>query len=169
MELDKLPFNICFIGGGYISFEFAHVAARAGSKVTILHHGKKALKNFDADLVGMLLKKTREINIEVKLQTMVEKVELIDKDKNFLVYSSVIDDNGNSHKSSVIEADMVVHGGGRVPDVEDLKLESAGVEYDKKDGIKVNEYLQSISNPAIYAAGDVAATGRHALNTSGCI
>jgi glutathione reductase (NADPH) len=52
---------------------------------------------------------------------------------------------------------MVVHGAGRVPDTETLDLEAAGIEYDKKKGIKVNEYLQSVSNPAIYAAGDVAA------------
>jgi glutathione reductase (NADPH) len=45
-----------------------------------------------------------------------------------------------------------------VPDVEDLNLQAANIEYDKKEGIKVNEYLQSISNPVVYAAGDVAAT-----------
>jgi glutathione reductase (NADPH) len=57
----------------------------------------------------------------------------------------------------MIETDIVVHGAGRVPDVETLDLEAAGIEYDKKKGIKVNEYLQSVSNPAIYAAGDVMA------------
>jgi glutathione reductase (NADPH) len=50
---------------------------------------------------------------------------------------------------------MVVHGAGRVPDVETLDLEAAGIEYDKKKGIKVNEYLQSVSNATVYAAGDV--------------
>jgi glutathione reductase (NADPH) len=44
-----------------------------------------------------------------------------------------------------------------VPDIECLDLEAAEIEYDHKKGIKINEYLQSISNPAIYAAGDVAA------------
>lgn len=34
---DNLPDRIVFIGGGYISFEFAHIAARSGSNVTILH------------------------------------------------------------------------------------------------------------------------------------
>ena len=53
---------------------------------------------------------------------------------------------------------MVVHGAGRVPDIDDLDLDAANIERDK-DGVSVNEYLQSVSNPAIYAAGDSAASG----------
>jgi glutathione reductase (NADPH) len=47
---------------------------------------------------------------------------------------------------------MVVHGAGRVPEIDDLDLERGGVDYGKR-GVRVNEYLQSISNPAVYAAG----------------
>jgi glutathione reductase (NADPH) len=36
---DHLPNRIVFVGGGYISFEFAHIAARGGAKVTIFHSG----------------------------------------------------------------------------------------------------------------------------------
>ncbi len=53
---------------------------------------------------------------------------------------------------------MVVHGAGRVPNLEELDLMVAGVEHDSR-GVKVNEYLQSVSNPTVYAAGDVAASG----------
>lgn len=53
---------------------------------------------------------------------------------------------------------MVVHGAGRNPEIEDLELEKAGVEYERK-GVKVNKQLQSVSNPAVYAAGDCAASG----------
>lgn len=160
LELDKLPLSILFVGGGYISFEFAHIAARAGSKVTILHHGKQPLGKFDPDLVEMLLKKTADINIDVQLQTKVERIESIDKGKKFSMHSSNMGDNGltNKDKKIIMEADIVVHGAGRLPDVDNLDLESAGIEYDKKHGIKVNQYLQSLSNPAVYAAGDVAGT-----------
>ena len=52
----------------------------------------------------------------------------------------------------------LVHGAGRVPEIDDLDLGTADVQSEKR-GVKVNEYLQSVSNPAIYAAGDAAASG----------
>jgi len=52
----------------------------------------------------------------------------------------------------------VVHGAGRVPEIDDLHLGAAGIEWDAHDGVKVNEYVQSISNPSAYAGGDAAAT-----------
>ena len=56
------------------------------------------------------------------------------------------------------EVDIVVHGAGRVPEIEDLDLEQGGVEHGKR-GVRVNEYLPSVSNPAVYAAGDAADSG----------
>jgi len=50
LELERLPQRIVFIGGGYISFEFAHIAARAGVRATILHRGLRPLDRFDPDL-----------------------------------------------------------------------------------------------------------------------
>jgi glutathione reductase (NADPH) len=59
--------------------------------------------------------------------------------------------------ASKVEADMVVHGAGREPNIDGLDLlDAGGVQYTHL-GITVNEYLQSVSNPAAYAAGDVAA------------
>jgi glutathione reductase (NADPH) len=52
LELEKLPERIAFVGGGYISFEFAHIAVRAGAQVSILHRGARPLERFDNDLVG---------------------------------------------------------------------------------------------------------------------
>ena len=163
LELDYLPDRIVFIGGGYISFEFAHIATRDGAKkITILHRCNKPLGQFDPDLVDQLLQSTRELGIEVQLQTEVKGI-VRSSGNGLTVNAFYIRDNGNRSKEEhIIETDMVVHGAGRVPDVETLDLEAAGIEYDKKKGIKVNEYLQSVSNAAVYAAGDVAAwSGGH--------
>jgi glutathione reductase (NADPH) len=158
LELDHLPKRIVFIGGGYISFEFAHIAARSGAKeVTILHRSNKPLGQFDPDLVDQLIQRTREIGVDVQLQTEVKGI-VRSSDNGLAVnaFSITEDDNGNN-KQHTIETDIVVHGAGRVPDIEGLDLEAGGIEYEYKKGIKVNEYLQSVSNPAVYAAGDVAA------------
>jgi len=74
MELDELPSKIVFVGGGYISFEFAHIAARAGAKITILHRDNRPLNNFDPYLVDILVQSTRELGIDVRLQTKVQEI-----------------------------------------------------------------------------------------------
>ena len=61
-------------------------------------------------------------------------------------------------ESGDIDADCVVHAAGRVPDLDDLQLDVGRVER-SRDGIRVNGFLQSVSNPKVYAAGDCAATG----------
>lgn len=150
LELDELPERISFVGGGYISFEFAHVAARAGAQVRIIHRGSRPLEGFDADLVDTLVQSTRNAGIDVRLNAAVKSIE---RSNDHLVVRFSTD---GAEKQS--ETDMVVHGAGRVPDIDDLDLETAGVEREKK-GISVNEFLQSVSNPAVYAAGDAAAGG----------
>jgi glutathione reductase (NADPH) len=160
---DRLPERIVFVGGGYISFEFAHVAARAGAKVTILHHGKRPLEHFDPDLVSQLVQRSKDIGIDIRLQAEVNRVDrsFYSHDNSRLVvhYSSYVTEDGKGKTSSrSLEADMVVHGAGRVPNLEELNLVAGKVKYTSR-GIQVNEYLQSVSNPAVYAAGDVAASG----------
>ena len=78
MEPDELPSKIVFVGGGYISFEFAHIAARAGANITILHRGDRPLNNFDPYLVDMLVQNTRELGIDVRLQTKVQEIESLE-------------------------------------------------------------------------------------------
>jgi glutathione reductase (NADPH) len=51
LGLEELPPRIVFVGGGYIAFEFAHIAARAGARVQVLHRGARPLEKFEADLV----------------------------------------------------------------------------------------------------------------------
>ena len=63
LELDTLPRRILFVGGGYVSMEFAHIAARAGADVTIADRGNRPLKAFDADLVDDLVTHSRSIGI----------------------------------------------------------------------------------------------------------
>lgn len=150
LELEELPERIVFVGGGYISFEFAHVAARAGARAQILHRWARPLKGFDPDLVDQLVQASRDIGIDVWLNTSVEAIER--RSDGLIVRARA----GNAEQT--FEADLVVHGAGRVPEIDDLELDRAGVASDRR-GVLVNEYLQSISNPAVYAAGDAAATG----------
>ena len=150
LELESLPESLFFIGGGYIAFEFAHVAARAGAKVTILHRGAQPLNGFDPEVVEQLLSVTREVGIDVALQSTVKRVER--QSDNVVAW---VERNGEQTSFSAAAG---VLAAGRVPDLDDLQLDAGNVER-TNHGVKVNQFLQSVSNPNVYAAGDAADGG----------
>ncbi len=153
METEKLPGKIVFIGGGYISFEFAHIAQRAGSEVTILHRSGKLLGPFDSDLVNLLSKASEAAGIKIFVNKPVTAVEK--EGNSFLVRTEFISETGTDTQS--FRADMVVHGAGRVPDIEDLHLEKAGVKIER-GAIAVDKHMRT-SNLQIYAGGDCVSEG----------
>lgn len=150
LTLERLPRRLVLVGGGYIAAEFSHIAARAGAKVTVLQRGERMLTQFDPNLVDFLMDKFRSVGIDVRLRT---KVEAVEKTGNGFVVRASADG-----KSAQFEADLVVHAAGRKPDLQALNLGAANVAV--KDGkLELNDYLQSVSNPAVYAAGDAAQKG----------
>jgi len=147
LNLKKIPKKIVFIGAGYIGMEFAHMAARAGSQVTVMDHGDRPLKAFDADLVGHLTKASQDLGIKFIFNSEIKKIEKFRK--NGIVH--YIADG----KEKTIKVRTVFNTAGRIPAVAELHLDKGNVESSHK-GIKVNEYLQSTSNPNVYACGDVS-------------
>jgi glutathione reductase (NADPH) len=158
LELESLPRRIVLIGGGYIAAEFSHVAARAGAQVTVLQRGDRMLLHFDPDLVGWLMVKFTELGIDVRTQATVARIERTSN--GFLVHA---DGAGGKH---AVTADLVVHAAGREPDLEELDL-TAGHVAVSKHRIELNEYLQSVSNPLVYAACDAGNIGPPLTPVSG--
>lgn len=150
LDLEILPPRIILVGGGFIAFEFAHTARRAGAEVTVLEQGSRVLGPFDPDLVGWLVEKSRDLGIDVRTGTAVETIER--DGGGFTVRAHA---NGNL---ATFQADLVVHAAGRVPALGALDLDAAGVAHER-GRIKLNEFLQSVSNSAVYAAGDAAQVG----------
>lgn len=150
LDLDELPARIAFVGAGYISFEFAHVARRAGAEAIIIGRGKP-LRHFEQDLVTRLVDHTRSrLGVDVRTDTEVTAIE-----ERGGGYRLRLHGEG---RTETVEADRVVHGGGRVPATAGLDLEAANIATEPDGGIRVNEFLQSVTNPHVYAAGDVAAS-----------
>lgn len=150
LELSELPKRIVLVGGGYIAFEFAHVARRAGAEVTILEQGDHFLTPFDQDLVGWLVERTQRLGVALYSNTAVEAIE---RDGEAFNVRSRGEDRARS-----FTADLVVHAAGRVPALEVEGLDAAGIEHDKGRPA-LNRFLQSRSNPLVYAAGDAAQLG----------
>ena len=149
LNLAELPARILFIGGGFISFEFAHIAARAGSRPVIIDRGARPLKGFDPDLVELLITRGSDVGIELHRETVVTSIEPIGSGHRVTIE--------RSGARSTIETDLIVHGAGRTAELSRLGLDAANVAYGAK-GVSVAGHLQSITNPNVFAAGDSANT-----------
>ncbi len=143
---DHLPPRVVFVGGGFISFEFAHFAARLGpaESTTILEVAPRPLGPFDSEMVDALVAASREDGIDVHTGVTIEAVEK--KGAGWIVKTDGAD----------FEADLVVHGAGRVAAVEELNLEAGDVALTRR-GITVDAEMRT-SNPRVFAVGDCAAT-----------
>jgi glutathione reductase (NADPH) len=142
LYLDTLPRRIVFIGGGYISMEFAYVASAGGAAVTVLQRGKDIMERFDRDMVAILEDacSTRGMNI----RTGVNPVEINKKVSGS--YEVILEDGEK------IESDLVLGAIGRIPNIENLGLGNAGVAYDGR-GIETDERMKT-SQKHIYGFGD---------------
>ncbi|MFZ7127552.1 MAG: dihydrolipoyl dehydrogenase family protein [Desulfobacterales bacterium] len=148
LDIEELPSRIVFVGGGFISFEFAHFAARLGpddARIHIIEAMERPLGPFDAEMVDLLVEASEEDGIEVR-----SGVEITSVDRHsggFTVATA---------SGAPLEADLVVHGAGRSPAIEGMNLEAAGIEFTRK-GIKVDDAMRT-SHPRVFAVGDCAET-----------
>ncbi|MEH2294273.1 mercuric reductase [Nostoc sp.] len=145
-SLIQRPEHLAVIGGGPIGCELAQAFRRLGSEVVLFHSGSHLLNKEDADAAEILQKVLISEGIRVVLNSKLEEVVTVTEGKR-LYFSS------NGHRDSVT-VDEILVGAGRSPNVEGLNLELVGVEYDNRQGVKVNDYLQT-TNSKIYAAGDI--------------
>ena len=147
LNLKKLPKSIVFVGAGYIGMEFAHMAARAGAKVTVMDTGKLPLKPFDADLVKELTKYSESLGI--KFIFSAQPIALKKKRKRYKLTYEV---KGSKKELS---AHAFFNTAGRIPALAEIELEKGNITFEDK-GVETNNFLQSTSNPRVYACGDVS-------------
>ena len=145
-SLTELPPRLAVIGGGPIGCELAQAFARLGSRVTILHRRSHLLDREDADAAQLLQRQFAREGIETVFNAELLRVGRSDRGKR-LEFKS----NTGATEATV---DEILVAAGRVPTVEGLNLEAAGVSYDPRHGIQINDLLQT-TNPHIYGAGDV--------------
>lgn len=150
LAMERLPRRIALVGGGYIAAEFSHIAARAGAEVTVLQRRPRMLPRFEPELVGWLMDAFETIGVRVLTNTAVTTVE-----RSGDAYAIRAETNG---ETLTIAADLVVHAAGRAPALDRLNLAAANVAVGR-GCLQLNDFLQSVSNPAVYAAGDAAQMG----------
>jgi len=143
-HLEELPKRIVIAGGGYIANEFAGIFHQFGSHVTIVNRSDVILRGYDEQIRDRLLQISLTKGIEFKFNATFNRI-LAQDDGSLLVDMEGCDD---------IVADAVLFATGRIPNVEGLGCEAAGIEVGEKGEILVDADSRT-SVPSIYAVGDV--------------
>lgn len=144
-EMTALPKSLAVIGGGPLGCELAQAFCRLGSHVTIVQNEPKFLPREERDAAEILSRSMAKDGMEIRLNTTVVAARC-DGERKIL-------QTVNYDMKREVLADEILVCDGRVPNVEELDLETAGVEFDTRQGIKVDDFLCS-TNPIVYAAGD---------------
>lgn len=143
--ITELPRRMVVIGGGPIGCELAQAFQRFGSAVTVLNDVEYILPREDRDAAERIHRQLLSEGVRIENQVNVVRVEVRGTQK-VVVYQQA----ARQHE---VVCDLILSAAGRVPNVEGLNLEAAGVEY-SGEGVNVDDFLQT-TNPKIYAAGDV--------------
>jgi glutathione reductase (NADPH) len=141
-ELRKLPKKISIVGSGYIALEFAFLLRNLHYDVSLIIRKKTILNEFDPDIGARILESAKRKKIKIYDERSV--VALVKKNKNIQIKTT----------KGMIASNLVIFATGRVPCIQGLQLDNAGVKVTKAGSIKVNKYSQT-SNKNIFALGDV--------------
>ncbi|RQS19838.1 glutathione-disulfide reductase [Burkholderia sp. Bp8998] len=144
LSLAKLPARIAVVGGGYIAVEFAGIFNGVGSHVDLFYRGEKILRGFDDDVRQCLTDEMTRQGVAIHARAVVESIARAD-DGTLSVRA------GDAQHGPY---DAVLYATGRVPNVEGLGLERAGVMLDARGAIAVDAY-SATSVESIHAIGDV--------------
>jgi len=144
-DLTELPRRLLVIGGGPLGCELAQAFCRFGAQTTIVQALPLFLPKEERDAAQLLSDGFTRDGIEVRLNTEAVKVRLQGGEK-------LVDLISDDYESTVA-VDAILTGTGRLPNVERLNLQAAGVDCDATTGVRIDDFLQT-SNPRIYAAGD---------------
>jgi len=145
-QLIEQPRRLAVIGGGPIGAEMAQAFARFGTQVTVFIRDNHFLPKEDRDAAAVVERALRRDGVEFICDADLQEVAVAESGKT-LHYKQ-------DGKPGKLEVDAILVSVGRVPNVEGLGLEAAGVAYTEQ-GVTVNDSLRT-TNPRVYAAGDVA-------------
>jgi pyruvate/2-oxoglutarate dehydrogenase complex dihydrolipoamide dehydrogenase (E3) component len=151
-ELTALPRRLVVIGGGPLGCELAQAFCRFGSRTTIAQQMPLFLPKEERDAAQILSDRFAYDGIDVRLNTTAVRVRVENGEKRVDLLS---DDYASN-----VAADAILTGTGRVPNIERLDLDAAGIAADTAVGIETDDFLRT-TNPNVYAAGDVCMEHRY--------
>lgn len=146
LELDHVPDSVIVLGGGIVACELAQFLRRIGTRVTIIQRSAHLLKEISPEAAAVVEEAFRAEGMEVHTGTVVTGIKPTSAGVS-LTFTS-------GGKTLTRRAVRLFNALGRVPSLEGLQLESAGVRLTPAGRIAVNRWQQT-SARHIYAGGDV--------------
>lgn len=144
------PDHLIVIGGGPIGSELAQAHRRLGCKVTILEMFAVLGKD-DPELTEVVKNRMKAEGIVMREGIKIIRVERADSGVTVVIEDP--NNEGGGKEERIDGSDLLVSAG-RVPNLEGLDLEAAGIEFDKR-GITVDSRLRT-TNKKVFAIGDAA-------------
>lgn len=148
LDLDELPGHLVIVGGSYIALEFAQMYRRFGARVTVIEKGPRLTSREDEDVSATIAEILRAEGIEVVLNAT--DIRFTKQDSGF----EVTPRDG----ADPIAGTHLLLAVGRMPNTDDLGLENAGVEVDRRGYIVVDDQLRTTAQH-IWAMGDCNGKG----------
>lgn len=142
-SLPNLPKRALVVGGGYIAAEFAGIFQGLGVQTKLLYRGSMFLRGFDDGIRRFVARHLESKGVELAFD---------DTPKRILRRNDLLRVETESGKN--IEADLLLVATGRIPNTQELGLESAGVNLGRRGEVLVNTLYQT-NIPHIFAIGDV--------------
>jgi pyruvate/2-oxoglutarate dehydrogenase complex dihydrolipoamide dehydrogenase (E3) component len=150
MDVDYLPEHLIIVGGSYVGLEFAQMFRRFGSEVTIVEMGPRLIHREDEDVSEAITEILQNESIHIRLNA-----ECIALEKQGDKVAVDLDCSTGDKK--VIGSHLLL-AVGRVPNTDDLGLEKAGVVFDQRGYVQVDDQLRT-NIPGIYALGECNGRG----------
>jgi pyruvate/2-oxoglutarate dehydrogenase complex dihydrolipoamide dehydrogenase (E3) component len=148
LELDSVPEHLVVIGGSYIALEFAQMYRRFGAQVTVIERGSRLTSREDEDVSATIKEILEAEGIDIVLDA--SDIRFTTRDNGFDV---------TPHEgASPISGSHVLVAVGRIPNTDDLGLDNAGVETDKRGFVVVDDQLRT-NVDHIWAMGDCNGRG----------
>jgi pyruvate/2-oxoglutarate dehydrogenase complex dihydrolipoamide dehydrogenase (E3) component len=148
LELDTLPEHLVVIGGSYIALEFAQMYRRFGARVTVIEKGPRLTSREDEDVSATIKDILEAEGIDVVLDA--SDIRFAKRGSGF----EVTPRNG----AQPVAGTHLLMAVGRQPNTDDLGLEAAGVETDRRGYIVVDDQLRT-NVEHIWAMGDCNGRG----------
>lgn len=150
LALERMPRSMAIVGGGVIGCEYACVFAEMGAAVTLIEPRDALLPFLDAECRELLDRAMKDVDIDLRLNTTVNRVEAHGDDQVTLIPEPTDGAPGGDP----LTVDVLLWAAGREGNTRDLGLDRVGITPNKRGYLAVDAHYRT-NIPSVYAAGDV--------------